>query len=225
MTTHADRILDFVRRFPGRDDDQIANALAIFPRQTVNLNCRRLEERGLLERRRGPDGKIVNHLPGTSPGRGQTKTVNQPADRKAIPLAVTRPALTTEILLEAGFSLAGRWTLDADRRLAVDGKLPSGRGVYSFLMKGRAQYVGLATMGLAKRLYFYARPGATQKTSLRLNALLTDLVSSGAIITIYTAHPPRLTWNNLPVSGDAGLELGLIETYDLPWNKRGVKLA
>lgn len=37
-----------------------------------------------------------------------------------------------------------------------------------------------------------------------------------------TAMPPALAWNGLPVAGDAGLELGLIPTFYLPWNMRGL---
>lgn len=82
-------------------------------------------------------------------------------------------------------------------------------------------YVGLATMGLAKRLYFYGKPGATQKTSLRLNEVIRrETMDRGAVIEVYVATPPRLEWNGLPVSGDAGLELGLIQSFDLPWNMR-----
>jgi hypothetical protein len=42
------------------DDDQIAARTAISPRQTVNQICRALERAGMVRRRPGPDGKIVN---------------------------------------------------------------------------------------------------------------------------------------------------------------------
>ena len=58
---HRDRILDFVMRFPGKDDDEISQALEIEPRQTVNQNCRRLESEGLIARKLGPLGKIANY--------------------------------------------------------------------------------------------------------------------------------------------------------------------
>ena len=58
---HLDRILDFVMRFPGKDDDEISQALEIEPRQTVNVNCRRLEAAGLIARKPGPIGKIANY--------------------------------------------------------------------------------------------------------------------------------------------------------------------
>lgn len=37
---HRETVLDFVSRFPGRDDDEIAQALHIQRRQTVNRICR-----------------------------------------------------------------------------------------------------------------------------------------------------------------------------------------
>lgn len=60
MPTHRERILQFIASFPGRDDDQIAAALKIEPRQTVNMICRKLSEEALIARQRGASGKLVN---------------------------------------------------------------------------------------------------------------------------------------------------------------------
>ena len=60
--THADRIIRLLAETPGLDDDQIAQALSIEPRQSVNQVCRRLAGSGVLLRERGPGGKIVNRL-------------------------------------------------------------------------------------------------------------------------------------------------------------------
>lgn len=133
-----------------------------------------------------------------------------------------RPPLTAELLLKAAFEPSARWML-MDRALVLDQPLPKSRGVYAFVKNGAALYVGLATMGLAKRLYFYGKPGVTQRTSQRVNELLKVELLSVPYIDIYTATPSTLEWNGLPVSGDAGLELGLIETFALPWNIRGVR--
>lgn len=61
---NSERVLEFVSRFPGRDDDEIAAALKITPRQTVNIICRRLCETNVLRRERGPKGKLVNFATG-----------------------------------------------------------------------------------------------------------------------------------------------------------------
>jgi MarR family protein/restriction endonuclease len=60
ISNQQDRVLDFIARFPGRDDDEIASALKISPRQTVNQICRRLCQKNLVRRERGKRGKLVN---------------------------------------------------------------------------------------------------------------------------------------------------------------------
>lgn len=148
------------------------------------------------------------------------------AGRASIASAATTPLarspLTTELLLNAKFEHSGRWMLK-DGVLILDRPLPKNRGVYAFVKGGAALYVGLATMGLAKRLYFYGNPGVTQRTNRRVNELLRAELRSVPGIDIYTATPPDLEWNGLPVSGDAGLELGLIQSFALPWNIQGVR--
>ncbi|WP_429819241.1 GIY-YIG nuclease family protein [Ensifer sp. B1-9] len=125
------------------------------------------------------------------------------------------------VLIEGGFVPAGRWMFSPTEELIVDVPLPKEVGVYAFVKDAIAVYVGVATMGIAKRLYFYGRPGITQRTSQRLNALIkNELLAAGASIEIYVAIPPDLEWNGLPVHGSAGLELGLIKKYALPWNMR-----
>lgn len=80
-------------------------------------------------------------------------------------------------------------------------------------------------MGLAKRLKFYCRPGVTQRTSIRLNSLLLDLIAKGVRVDIYVATPEDQVWNGLPVHGPSGLEYSLISKYHLPWNIRGAAKA
>jgi hypothetical protein len=60
--TQVEAVLDFIVRFPGRDDDEIASAMKITPRQTINQICRKLSDAGLLRRERGRDGKLVNFV-------------------------------------------------------------------------------------------------------------------------------------------------------------------
>jgi hypothetical protein len=102
----------------------------------------------------------------------------------------------------------------------LNGPVPKEIGVYAFAKGEHVLYVGVATMGLAKRLYFYAKPGITQRTSQRLNEIIKTELQTVSHIDIYTARPPDFEWNGLPVHGSAGLELGLIKKYDLPWNVR-----
>jgi hypothetical protein len=137
--------------------------------------------------------------------------------------ASPKPPLTVETLLAGGFKLSSRWLLSVEGDLKLDPPLPKEVGVYAFVKKGAALYVGVATMGLAKRIYFYAKPASTQTTSQRLNKILKTELGQSEKIDIYTAIPPDQDWNGLPVHGAAGLELGLIKKYELPWNKRSAK--
>jgi transposase-like protein len=136
--------------------------------------------------------------------------------------APAKPPLTVEILLKAGFEHLGCWRLK-DGQLALDRPAPVERGVYVFAQDNLAVYVGVSARSLSHRLGFYIKPGKTQTTSLRLNAALRDELAAEKPIQVYIATPPDIMWNGLPVCGAAGLELGLIRTFNLPWNKRGAR--
>jgi len=66
MPTNMERILDFIASYPGRDDDEIARLLKIEPRQTVNQICRKLRDKGRIERKPGAEGKIENYIIGSN---------------------------------------------------------------------------------------------------------------------------------------------------------------
>ena len=131
-----------------------------------------------------------------------------------------KPPLLVKDLISCGFSLATKWTLSPEGVLVPGVALPKQVGVYAFGKGDTVIYVGVATMGISKRLYFYGRPGKTQRTSQRLNSMMKNELASIPSIEIYVAFPPDLEWNGLPVHGSAGLELGLIKKYHLPWNMR-----
>lgn len=132
--------------------------------------------------------------------------------------------LTVTKLLEAGFEEFECWGA-SEHRLNVPANLPKRRGVYAFALEEEVVYVGLASRSLSQRLGFYARPGHSQRTNVRLNAKIAELIRQGQTVRILLAHPPDGEWNGLRVSGAEGLEAALIEDFDLPWNVRGSKSA
>jgi hypothetical protein len=153
-----------------------------------------------------------------------TEDSGQPSKAKRSSQIIPSPSkrqLTTDELVGSGFELSAKWRLSSSGDISLDGALPKATGVYAFAKGGIVMYVGLATMGLSKRLYFYGKPGVTQATSQRLNKIIRDELLTASCIEVYTAVPPNLEWNNLPIHGSAGLEMGLIKTYQLPWNMRG----
>jgi hypothetical protein len=55
-----------------------------------------------------------------------------------------------------------------------------------------------------------------------LHIIKNELLTVPAI-DIYIAVPSDLEWNGLAIHGSAGLELGLIKKYVLPWNMRSAR--
>lgn len=83
---NSERITDFIRRFPGRDDDEISAALQIEPRQTVNQVCRSLAKAGLVERRPNPTGKLGNYpFDGPSINRAAPSSEAEASGAEAVP--------------------------------------------------------------------------------------------------------------------------------------------
>ncbi|MFT0859175.1 GIY-YIG nuclease family protein [Ancylobacter sp. G4_0304] len=139
--------------------------------------------------------------------------------------SVKKPVLTIEVLMAGGFSLSSRWRLSDAGELTLERSLPKQVGVYAFAKDDIVLYVGVATIGLAKRIYFYGRPGPTQVTNIRLNAMMKHELLAAPHLDIYTASPPDTEWRGLPIHGSVGLEMGLIKKFTLPWNVRSAKGA
>jgi hypothetical protein len=57
----------------------------------------------------------------------------------------------------------------------------------------------------------------------RLQGLLLDELRAGVAIGVFTCSPPDLSQGGLPLKAAAGLELGLIANFDLPWNIRSAR--
>jgi len=84
--SHRDRVAATIRvSSRPLDDDQIAERTGVSPRQTVNQICRALERAGMVRRRPGPDGKIVNEWLGD-------KDQDRDRDPGSIPGPVSTPA-------------------------------------------------------------------------------------------------------------------------------------
>lgn len=128
--------------------------------------------------------------------------------------------LTVENLLSRGFHELESWVAN-EKQIIPPRLLPHERGVYAFAVGEQVMYVGLASRSLKQRLNFYARPGVSQRTNVRLNSMIREHIESGEMVRVLIAHPEDREWNGLRLSGPEGLEAALIEDFDLPWNVRG----
>lgn len=130
--------------------------------------------------------------------------------------------LPAAVLIKAGFHQCGHWELRLGGGIHFIGDIPSDPGAYAHAVDGAVMYIGVATLGLKKRIYFYGKPGSTQRTSLRVNDLIAKELARNRKVELLVAVPGATEWNGLPVDLASGLEHGLIRKYLPPWNKRGV---
>ena len=141
-----------------------------------------------------------------------TKITNKEAERQAQPQSV---------LKDAGFAMIGQWALDGET-IALDRDAPNDPAVYAHIVDGDIYYIGSASVGLKGRLHFYAKPGRTQRTSVRVNGLIRNKLRHGHKVWVIAAFPKNTSWKGLPVDTVVGLESGLVRNIRPPWNRRGV---
>lgn len=137
------------------------------------------------------------------------------------PLPAVREETAIDLLVDAGFSLLGTWVA-TDAGIALSTPAPKDPGVYAFAVDDAVKYIGVTRMGFARRMYSYSKPGSTQRTSQRINEIIGEHARVGTMVEIYIAVPPALEWNGLPIHTAAGLEAGLIDMIQPPWNRMGV---
>jgi len=122
MATLADRILDAIRYSP-LDDDILAARLGVSSRQAVNQTARRLEREGLLRRRTGPGGKIVNEWLEAGAG-GALIDPSMPAPRPFLSEDEVKEAVR-RWLTGQGFTVSV--AMGHERGIDIDARHPDGR--------------------------------------------------------------------------------------------------
>lgn len=200
-----------------RGEDWLAVTLADEIRELTDQGLNVAEIARRLNIRYSHAYNVLKHSGSLPPGRSGEQLVSERSGQVRV---WRKPPLSVDDLIGGGFAFAGRWVLTDAGQIALERPIANAIGVYAFAVAQVVVYVGVATIGLAKRLYFYTKPGPTQPTNLRLNQLIKTELAMRPSIDIYTAVPGDLEWNGLPVNASAGLELGLIQKYALPWNKR-----
>ncbi len=142
----------------------------------------------------------------------------------AAPPTMDRGRDALAALRAIGFVDAGRWELAGTALELILSEIgESERALYAFVSDDIVLYIGKTARKLKQRLYSYGRPGATQPTNLKANALIRDILENGGAVQILGFADPETLWHaGFRVNLAAGLEDELIATYKPPWNKAGV---
>jgi hypothetical protein len=83
-------------------------------------------------------------------------------------------------------------------------------------------YVGVTLRTIKERMNAYLRGHPSQPTNVLMRATIIEVLASSPRIEIYVFAPKDEEWNGWPMSISAGLEVGLIKHFQLPWNRKGV---
>lgn len=125
-----------------------------------------------------------------------------------------------------GFRCVGKWRI-SDKGLDFDiarEVRSAKRSLYAFVENSEVLYVGKASGAFVGRLNGYRRPGTSQRTNLRVNPLLAELVLSNKEVLIYHFQSgEEVCFRNVLLNVAAGLEDPLIEIISPPWNMNGRK--
>jgi hypothetical protein len=123
-------------------------------------------------------------------------------------------------LLQIGFERVGNWRL-RDNQMALElNRMTGQRNVlYAFVHNSTVLYVGKTTGTLENRMGGYLRPHASQRTNVRNNLALLQLLRRDQDIDIYAwADPGTHRIGDFHLNYAAGLEDSIIRTISSPWN-------
>jgi hypothetical protein len=126
-------------------------------------------------------------------------------------------------LTENGFIKVGAWNLSAlGIKFLLTSHHEERKVLYSFISGGRVLYIGKTTQSLISRMKGYQNPGPTQRTNIRVNKNIIQLLESGLPIDIYVLTDPGLLQHGcFKISLAGGLEDNLIDEFKPDWNITG----
>ena len=93
-------------------------------------------------------------------------------------------------LFDLGFRGAGQWSLVVGRPAfrVVEGA--SARKIlYAFIATSTVKYIGESVQSLEQRMAGYANPGPTQRTNIRVQARISELLNAGHSLDVLVFVP------------------------------------
>ena len=129
-------------------------------------------------------------------------------------------------LTDIKFYKAGNWALDKGDLTFDSDKLPTNlNALYAFVVDEEVVYVGKTTNSLKKRLNQYQKPHATQRTNMKVqNEILNVLSKNGNVdIYVFVENNPEYV-GQFELNKAAGLEDSIIKRLNPAWNNTGKEL-
>ena len=135
--------------------------------------------------------------------------------------------MTLDDLLDIGFFKVGYWFL-GDNISGLDFKLSQSntekKVLYAFVENNIIHYIGKTDNTLEKRMNGYKNAGCSQRTNIRVQSEIKNLLKSTKQIEIYCFVDKsnyKHKWIKIRLS--AGIEDNLIESFKPTWNYRSNK--
>ena len=235
---HRETVIDFVRGiFPKAIcDDCLSKRLKFSQRQRANQITRPLSKSPSFDKTKrvcnfcGDDKLSISSREADRNSLIPKQHVLQPkepplknkANKASIAVGTKADKLGLTNLIQIGFRKVGLWVLDGQHlQLQLISKPKLKPALYCFVSNKQILYVGKTSQYLHKRLYFYGKPGATQKTNLRLNPLLKQHLADRKVVEIYAfGDQDEQKVGNFILDIPAALEDDIIRKTQPLWNSR-----
>lgn len=126
-------------------------------------------------------------------------------------------------LLDVGFREVGAWRINSTRpEYTLDAEQTSYNVLYAFVFGDEILYIGKTTIHLRDRMYQYQRPEPSQRTNIRVNASLAEMLSQGNTVKIFALPDSgEMEYRGFHLNLAAGIEDSLINQLKPKWNKTG----
>lgn len=126
-------------------------------------------------------------------------------------------------LAKVGFRKVGSWSMGEERaEYELNAEKMTYNVLYSFVSGTEILYIGKTTIPLKQRMYQYQRPGPSQRTNIRVNAEISELLKKGTKVDIHALPDPGdMEYKGFHLNLAAGLEDSLISELKPKWNKTG----
>jgi hypothetical protein len=119
-----------------------------------------------------------------------------------------------------GFQKVGNWTLhDNALDYSIDISNKNINFLYAFVVDDEIKYIGKSTQTIYKRFQGYKKPGSSQRTNIKNNANLKEVLTQGQAVDIYIFIDTGLMrYREFHINLAAGLEDDLIKQIKPEWN-------